>query len=107
MRHATLHISTLLLLVLALLACDRTPRGVLSVNKMADLIVDLKLAEAYIEAHNRDFDSDSSKQVIKQSIFKKHGITQQDYDSSLVWYAHNMEDYTKAYDKAVGKLQHR
>ncbi len=107
MRHATLHISALLLLVLALIACDRTPRGVLSVNKMADLIVDLKLAEAYIEAHNRDFDSDSSKQVIKQSIFKKHGITQQDYDSSLVWYAHNMEDYTKAYDKAVGKLQHR
>lgn len=107
MRHLTLHISTLLLLVLALVACDRTPNGVMSVNKMADLIVDLQLAEAYIDSHGREFDTDSSRLVIKQSVFKKHGITQQDYDSSLVWYAHNMEDYTRAYDKAVTKLKNR
>ena len=25
----------------------------------------------------------------------------------MVWYAHNMEDYNKALDKAVGKLKHR
>ena len=71
---------------------------------MADLIVDLQLAEAYIESHTADFEDDSSKLVIKQSIFKKHGITQQDYDSSLVWYAHNMEDYNKAFDKAARVL---
>ena len=79
----------------------------MSVNDMADLIVDLQLAEAYIDSHPSDFNDDSSKQVIKQSVFKKHGISQRDYDSSLVWYAHNMEDYTKAYDKAVGKLHAR
>ena len=88
-------------------SCDKTPRGVMSVNSMADLIVDLHLAEAYIESHNNDYITDSSKLVLKQSIFKKHGITQEDYDSSMVWYAHNMEDYTKACDKAVGKLQQR
>lgn len=77
----------------------------MSVNKMADLIADLQLADAYIESHSADFDTDSSKLVLKQSVFKKHGITQQDYDSSLVWYAHNMEDYTRAYDKAIGKLK--
>ena len=107
MRCSTLHILTLLLLVLALVACDRTPGGVMSVNKMADLIVDLQLAEAYIDSHGREFDTDSSRLVIKQSVFKKHGITQQEYDSSLVWYAHNMEDYTRAYDKAVTKLKNR
>lgn len=107
MRHATRHISLLLLIALTLLACDKTPRGVLSMNDMADLIVDLQLADAYMESHSADFESDSSKLVLKQSIFRKHGITTQEYDSSLVWYAHNMEDYTKAYDKAVGKLKHR
>ena len=81
--------------------------GVMSKDKMADLIVDLQIAEAYIDSHSQDFVDDSSKKVLKQSIFKKHGITQQDYDSSLVWYAHNMEDYIKAYDKALGKLQAR
>ena len=105
MRSTVLNISLFLLAALMMLSCDRTPGGVLSVNDMADLIVDMQLAEAYIDNNISEFPSDSSKQVIKQSIFKKHGITQQDYDSSLVWYAHNMEDYVKAYDKAVGKLK--
>ena len=107
MRKVLLHISLLLTIVLSLLSCDRTPNGVMSVNKMADLIADLQLADAYIENHISDFNSDSSKLVIKQSVFKKHGITQQEYDSSLVWYAHNMEDYIKAHDKAVGKLKEK
>ncbi len=106
MRATTIHLS-LLLLCLSLFSCGKTPGGVLSMNEMADLIADLQLADAYIETHNQEFESDSSKLVIKQSVFKKHGITQQDYDSSLVWYAHNMEDYIKAYDKAAKKLQHR
>lgn len=105
MRAASLHI--FLLLLLLLMSCGKTPGGVLSQNEMADLIADLQLADAYIETHSNDFESDSSKMVIKQSVFKKHGITQKDYDSSLVWYAHNMEDYIKAYDKAAKKLQQR
>jgi len=105
-RAFTLYLS-LLLLGLSLLSCGKTPGGVLSQNEMADLIVDLQLAEAYIDSHINEFESDSSKMVIKQSVFMKHGITQQDYDSSLVWYAHNMEDYVKAYDKALKKLKHR
>lgn len=107
MRTAPLHILLLLAIVTAFISCDRTPGGVMSVNKMSDLIVDLQLADAYIETHINDFQDDSSKMVIKQSVFKKHGISQQDYDSSMVWYAHNMEEYTKAYDKAIGKLKAR
>ena len=107
MRRSKLHISLLLLLALSVLACGRTPGGVISTSKMADLIVDLQLAEAYIESHGAEFGNDSTKLVLKQSIFKKHGITQQEYDSSLVWYAHNMEEYNRAYDKAVKKLKNR
>lgn len=76
-------------------------------NDMADLIADLHVAEAYMERHLDEFPNDSSKLVWKQSIFKKHGVTSQEYDSSLVWYAHNMEDYIKAHDKALGMLQER
>lgn len=107
MRYAPLHISLLFLLVLSLLSCDKTPRGVISVNDMADLIVDLKIADVYIEKHRDEFPDDSSKLVLKQSVFKKYGITSEDYDSSLVWYAHNMEDYIKAHDQAVLILQKR
>ena len=107
MGRVSLHILFLLIATLLFTSCDKTPRGVMSKNKMADLIADLYMADAYIDHNGGDFESDSSRMVLKQSIFKKHGITQQDYDSSLVWYAHNMEDYIKAYDKAVGIIQKR
>lgn len=107
MRHAVYHISLSLMLALSLMSCGRTPGGVLSVNDMADLIVDLQIADAYMENHSDEYTNDSSKLVLKQSIFKKHGITSQDYDSSMVWYAHNMEDYIKAHDQAVAILQKR
>ena len=97
----------LVLLVLSFTSCDRTPRGVVGVSDMGDLIADLMLADAYIDSHRDEFPTDSARMVMKQSVFKKHGITQQDYDTALVWYAHNMEDYIKAYDKAIAKLQTR
>ena len=83
-----------------MLSCGRIPDGVMDNDDMAHVIADLQLADAYISANPDQYSNDSSKQALKQSIFKKHGITQRDYDSSLVWYAHNMEDYIRAYDKA-------
>ena len=107
MRTVSLSFSLLTLLVLSLTSCDKTPRGVLSVNDMAELIVDLQLADAYIESHSSDYESDSSKLVMKQSVLKKHGVSREQYDTSLVWYAHNMDDYIKAHDKAVSLLKER
>lgn len=107
MRNCLFYTLLFLALTVSLASCGRTPRGVIGKNKMADLIVDLELADAYIDSHIGEFADDSSKMALKQSIFKKHGITQQDYDSSLVWYAHNMEDYIRAYDQAIGKLKAR
>ena len=107
MRNILTHISVTIALLIILGSCGKQPRGVMSINEMADLITDLQLADSYIESHLSEFPTDSSRMVVKQSVFMKHGITQEDYDSSLVWYAHNMEDYTKAYDKAIGQLKKR
>lgn len=104
MLKTLLHIS-LFTIALTMLSCGRIPDGVMDNDDMAHVIADLQLADAYISANPDQYSNDSCKQALKQSIFKKHGITQRDYDSSLVWYAHNMEDYIRAYDKAVGILK--
>jgi len=98
-----------LLVALALLtaACDKAPSGVIGESKMADLLVDLQLAESYIDTHPIDYPDDSTKQVLRQSIFAKHGVTTLDYDTSLVWYAHNMEAYTKVYQQVINELESR
>ena len=74
MRNALSRILPLVLLALSLLACDKTPRGVMSINEMADLITDLHLAESYIESHSPEFPNDSSRMVVQQSIFTNHFI---------------------------------
>lgn len=82
----------------------------LSESKMANLIVDLKLAEAYANS-SYDYQSDSARNVLRIAVLEKHGVTQDQYDNSLRWYGHNMEQYTKLYervekllDKKQGKL---
>lgn len=95
----------IVLVVEVFTACDKAPDGVIKESTMIDLLVDLNKAEGYIDLRASDYPTDSTKQVLKQSIFKKYGITQASYDSSLVWYAHNIETYEKVYKKVILRLQ--
>lgn len=104
MKHlvAAIFITFVLCLVAA---CDKAPRGVIGESTMEDLLVDIELADAYIESHYDQFPNDSSRLVLKQSIFAKYGITPEMYDTSLVWYSRNMDVYVDVYDRVIGRLQ--
>jgi hypothetical protein len=86
-------------------ACDKAPDGIIKESKMADILVDVNKAQAYMEMNPSMFPNDSTKLAMRQSIFLKYGVTQADYDKSLVWYAHNMDDYVKVYDKVIKELK--
>ncbi|MDO4510976.1 MAG: DUF4296 domain-containing protein [Bacteroidales bacterium] len=88
-----------------LTGCDKAPDGVIKESKLADFLYDLYRLEAIIEMNHDRFPTDSTKRVAKQSLFLKHGITQADYDSSLVWYATNFEAYSTVHKKVVLRLQ--
>lgn len=98
----------LTILSLALLSflgsCGSKPDMVIDEDDMIDLLADLHKSEAIIEMNPTKFKSDSVKAVVRQSIFKKHGITQEEYDSSVVWYGHNVRNYIKVYDGVIAKL---
>ncbi len=100
--HFILLYSALMLATLS--ACDKAPKGVIPESRMDDLIVDLCKAEAYMDLNPGEFSSDSSKMILKQSVFAKHGVSQTDYDRSIEWYANNMDTYSKVYDKAIRTL---
>ena len=93
MRPALLHI--VLLIAVVLVSCDKAPRGVIGERKMAELVEDFLKADAYMDMHRDVYGTDSMRQLMKQSIMRKHGVTQELYDTSLVWYAHNMDAYTR------------
>ncbi|GHT51650.1 hypothetical protein AGMMS49982_09670 [Bacteroidia bacterium] len=77
-----------------LMGCSPRPSYVLSDSEMADVLFDLNLAEQAINDHSAIFAGDSArKQQLLLSIFDKHHITQQDFDTSLVWYNAHLEEY--------------
>ncbi len=107
--HSTnLHIillGTVIAIVLLplLVGCNKRPDGILSDKKMADILADLSLVEALSVRGQYGLERDSMKKIMRQSIMMHHGVSETDFDSTLVWYGHNMEQYAKLY-KRVDKV---
>ena len=52
----------------------------------------------------QNYRGDSIKAVVRQSVFAKHNVTQEEFDSSIVWYGHNVGKYIKIYDGVIARL---
>lgn len=92
--------SIVFLVLILLTTCSKVPDHIISEKRMQDIVVDMYLAESIIASDYKKYNNDSIKQVLFKSVFAKHQITQADYDSSLVWYAKNLEIYLQVYDRA-------
>ena len=77
---------------------------VLSEDDMIDLLTDIHKSEAIIEMSPQNYRGDSIKAVVRQSVFAKHNVTQEEFDSSIVWYGHNVGKYIKIYDGVIARL---
>lgn len=97
-------IGLLLVSVMLLVACSKAPEHVINEDDMAGLMVDIYKAEAMIEDESEAYNNDSLKMMVRQSVFEKHNVTQAKYDTSLIWYAHNLEVYNKVYDDIIARL---
>lgn len=93
----------LALIGLSLLACR--PRNVLSPKQMEDVFVDLHMAEGMIEISGLNYGQDERLKGYFQSVLDKHGITQAQFDSSLVWYTSNPVIFEKIYPNVVERLE--
>ena len=95
------------LMLLAAIACNRVPDGVLPKEEMAQLMADLYVGESVVEANTATYSSDSTKRAFRQSIYARHGVTSADVDSSLRWYGYNMERFIDVYDRTIEILNQR
>ncbi len=87
----------LFLPALFLLSCGR-PSWVLSEKQMENVLFDIHIADAEISNNYTDFRTDRQKQDLYASIFKKHNITREQFDTSLVWYGKNLSHYLEIYN---------
>lgn len=88
-------------------SCKHTPDGVLGQEDMAQLMADIHMGEAIIDFNYSTYPNDSTRKMLKQSIYASHNVTAEEVDTSFVWYGNHIEDYIKVYDRTIEIIQER
>ena len=95
----------LFLYLCCLSACTVRPRSVLSQSEMVDVLVDLHKTEGILKVAGLNYGHQSEEVSYYLQVLDKHGITQAQFDSSLVWYTDNPRFFDKIYPKVVAELK--
>ncbi|GHS95979.1 hypothetical protein FACS189421_00230 [Bacteroidia bacterium] len=71
---------------------------------MENVLFDLYIAETEIRENYAVFHSDSiRRQLLLHSVFEKHRISEQKFDTSLVWYNAHLDRYLKINEKLTAR----
>lgn len=88
-------------------SCRHTPEGVLEQEEMAQLMADIHMGEALVDFNYSTYPNDSTRKMLKQSIYAAHKVTAEEVDTSFVWYGNHIEDYITVYDRTIEIIQER
>lgn len=95
---------SMFLLASCLTACQvKRPKTVIPDAEMENILYDYHIAKAMGE--ELPYTDGYQKVLYIESVFDKHGITQAQFDSSMVWYARNPGELAKVYDKVNARLK--
>lgn len=87
-------------------ACIKRPKGVLSEKETVDLLVDMQLAEAYLNTSGPTI-SDSLRNSLADGILLQHGVTREQLEKTLEYYGKNADEYYALFDKVNKRLDSR
>lgn len=96
------HICYLLLASLLLACTPKRPAGILSEKKMEDIMVDYHLALAMAEIQRGELQE--NRYILTQAALKKHGVTEAQLDTSLVYWCRSSEKMVKICDRVCERL---
>lgn len=109
MRFPILRITLWLIVLSALLvliaSCESRPKGVLSKGEMRSVLYDYHLAQGMIESLPPGQSLRGNTYL--DAVFKKHGITVAEFDSSMVWYNAHAKDLKDIYSDLKKQLSAR
>lgn len=99
--------AALLLLAIVTAGCTGVPDHVIQPEQMARLMADIRMADAVVNINGREYRADSSRQALRLAVFDRNGVTPAQFDTSLVWYGHNIAEYQKVTDRSIEILEGR
>ena len=93
----------ILCVLLAIVGCR--PRNVLSNREMRDVLYDLHRVDGALQVAGYTFGHNQEVAAYYQFVLDKHGVTQAQFDSSLVWFTDNPQIFNKIYPGVIDRLQ--
>ena len=90
-------------IVLCLTGCR--PKGILHSWEMREVLVDLHKTDALLQMNGLNNASSEDKALYYSQVLSKHGVTQAQFDSSLVWYTAHPQLFDKIYPKVLNELK--
>ena len=77
------------------IACDNAPEGVMSKGKMTEVLYDYHIAQAMYSELSKDYDENQLLRL--EAVYRKHGITEAEFDSSMVYYNRHPKEMKEIY----------
>lgn len=83
------------------------PKGVPSPKAMEDLLVDLHFADGVLAESGMLYGNEAELKGYYAAVLAKHGMTQAEFDTALVWYTAHSVKFEKIYPKVHHRLEKR
>lgn len=90
------YVSIVVLLIVTTSCGPQRPSNVLPPEKMKAFLYDFHIAKAF--GDDADYSERYNRSIYVDDVYLKHGITKEQFDSSMSWYARNLSDLVKIYD---------
>ena len=71
---------------------------------MREVLVDLHKTDALLQVHGLQHGHDADEDRYYAAVLEDHGVTQAQFDSSIVWYTHHPKLFDKIYPKVLKQL---
>lgn len=94
-------------LFLVMVSCsrDEKPEGLLSEDTMVEILVEIHLAEGFVQSLSIPYDSSKVLYpILEKQIFEKHGIADSVYENSLEYYLLDAAKMEYLYERTIDSL---
>ena len=94
-------------MVVSLIGCKpSTPSQYIQPDDMEDILVDYHMARAMASQMDGSYEERNYQQALLiEAAMKKHGVTQEEFDSSLVYYYRRADRFTDMYKRVAERLE--
>ena len=89
--------------ILLLMGCKPSrPAGIIGPGEMEDILVDYHLAQGMAESTSDSRESTNFRFI--QAVFRKHGVTEAEFDSSMVYYSSDAKQLADIYNNVTARV---